>query len=190
MKLRIFISLVIIIFNLKAFGSDLDYQKNYCVGYFEELYWSLDPIEEEQRRDLIKNFFNKNLSGSSQLDFDLFYDSNKKQFITDIKNNDVSKYAKVNYPNFEVIILDAYINLFKQGKNYCPAFWDNCEEESIKAFFDAARDYSNIWKGEENVISFLDENFINHQCSTFMRTSINQKDFISDLNVLIRELTN
>ena len=91
--------------------------------------------------------------------------------------------------NFEVIILDAYINLFKQGKNYCPAFWDNCEEESIKAFFDAARDYSNIWKGEENVISFLDDNFINHQCSTFMRTSINQKEFIFDLNILIKQLT-
>lgn len=78
MKLRMFLSLMIILFNLKAFGSDLDYQKNYCVGYFEELYWSLDPIEEEQRRDLIKDFFNKNLPGSSQLDFDLFYDSKKK----------------------------------------------------------------------------------------------------------------
>ena len=104
-----FLFLIVILFNLKAFGSDLDYQKNYCVGYFEELYWSLDPIDEEKTRELIKDFFNKNLPGSSQLDFDLFYDSKKKQFITDIENNDVSKYAKVNYPNFEVIILDAYI---------------------------------------------------------------------------------
>ena len=85
--LRMFLFLIVILFNLKAFGSDHDYQKNYCVGYFEELYWSLDPIEEEQRRDLIKDFFNKNLPGSSQLDFDLFYDSKKKQFITDIENN-------------------------------------------------------------------------------------------------------
>ena len=82
MKLRILLSLIIILFNLKAFGSDLDYQKNYCVGYFEELYWSLDPIEEEERRDLIKNFFNKNLSGSSHLDFDLFYDSKKNNLLT------------------------------------------------------------------------------------------------------------
>tara|TARA_B100000965_G_C19462822_1_gene700502 strand:- start:419 stop:994 length:576 start_codon:yes stop_codon:yes gene_type:complete len=189
MKLRILLSFILVSFHSTGWGSDLNHKKNYCVGYFEELYWSLDPIEEEEIRKLIKNFFNKNLPGSSQLDFDLFYDSKTKQFIPEWENIDTSKYIKVNYPNFEIIILDAYINLFKEGENYCPAFWDNCEEDSLNSFFKAAEEYSDIWRGEENVISFLDDNFLNHQCSSYLRTSINQKEFISDINILIKELT-
>ena len=39
----------------------------------------------------------------------------KKQFINESHLKDLSQYIKVNYPNFEIIILDAYINLFMQG---------------------------------------------------------------------------
>ena len=33
--------------------------EDYCIGYFEEVYWVLDPIEEEEVRDEIINFFNE-----------------------------------------------------------------------------------------------------------------------------------
>ena len=40
--------------------------EDYCIGYFEEVYWVLDPIEEEEVRDeiidfLMKNFLNLSL---------------------------------------------------------------------------------------------------------------------------------
>jgi len=33
---------------LNIFANELS--KDYCIGYFEEVYWSLDPIEEEETR--------------------------------------------------------------------------------------------------------------------------------------------
>lgn len=162
---------------------------DYCVGYFEEVYWSLDPIEDEMIRDNISNFFNNNFLGAEKLNYDLYYDSETKQFIQENTQVDKSKFIKVNYPNFEIMILDAYINLFMEGANYCPAFWNSCTEESLKYFFDAATDFSSSWKGEENVIDFLTQDFLNHQCIFFIRTSIDKESFIDDLNILIYQLT-
>ena len=168
----------------------MESKKDYCIGFFEELYWSLDSIEEEDTRNKIKDYFNQNFAGANQLEFELLYDSKTRQFIYNRKDIEINKYLKVNYPNFEIIILDAYINLFTQGKNYCPAFWYNCEEKSLNNFFEAAKDFSKIWIGENDVLKFLENNLPKHRCSSFLRTSINQKDFISDLNILIKELTN
>ncbi len=181
--------LILFLISLKAWSFDQKYLKDYCVGYFEELYWALDPIEEDDTRNQIKNFFNQKYPGSDQLDFDLFYNSKTKQFITNWKNIDSSKYVKVNYPNFEIIILDAYINLFTAGNSFCPAFWNNCTEESLDYFFKAAEDFSDDWKGEKNVLFFLEDTLSVHHCSTYLRTSIDKKKFISDLNILIKELT-
>ena len=41
---------------LNIFANELS--KDYCIGYFEEVYWSLDPIEEEETRMNITSFFN------------------------------------------------------------------------------------------------------------------------------------
>mgnify|MGYP001372686336 CR=1 FL=1 len=190
--MKIFKNLILFILILigeNLWSLDQEYQRDYCVGYFEELYWALDTIEEDETRNLIEDFFNQKYIGADQLDFDLFYDTKIKQFITQTQNIDTSKYKKVNYPNFEIIILDAYINLFVADKNFCPAFWGNCKEEQLDYFFMAAEDFSNNWKGEEKALFFLEENLYNHHCSIFLRTSINQKKFISDLNILIKELT-
>ena len=39
--------------------------EDYCIGYFEEVYWVLDPIEEEEVRNKIINFFNEKREKSS-----------------------------------------------------------------------------------------------------------------------------
>jgi hypothetical protein len=96
----------------------------------------LDPIEEIETRDQIILFFNENFEGAKVLNYDLYYDSQSKQFLTDLNGVDISQYKKVNYPNFEILVLDAYINLFKgDGTNYCPAFWNDCSEQSLNSFF-------------------------------------------------------
>ena len=116
--------------------------------------------------------------------------SKSKQFLIDLDGLDISKYKKVNYPNFEILVLDAYINLFKgDGINYCPAFWDNCSEDSLKSFFQASEDFSRSWSGEENVMKFLTDHFVNHHCTMYLDTSIDQKTFISVLNILINVLS-
>ena len=163
--------------------------QDYCIGYFEEVYWVLDPIEEEEVRDEIINFFNENFPQSNTLNFNLYYSSSIKQFIFDDQKKDLSQFIRVNYPNFEIILLDAYINLFTQGDNYCPAFWNNCSEESLDSFFSGAKEFSDTWRGEENVLSFLENDFINNQCISLLNTKIDRTQFIADLNVLIRELT-
>ena len=167
-----------------------EFSKNYCVGYLEEVYWSLDPIEEEGTRIQIVDFFNDYFEGAEKLNFDLYYNSKKKQFIDKSPSENLSQYIKVNYPNFEIIILDAYINLFTEGDNFCPAFWNNCSEESINSFFQATVDFSNSWSGEENVIDFLENNFVKHRCVAYLKTSIDKENFIKDLNILIEQLTN
>ena len=168
--------------------SDAFFQ-DYCIGYFEEVDWVLDPIEEEEVRDEIINFFNENFPQSNTLNFNLYYSSSIKQFIFDDQKKDLSQFIRVNYPNFEIILLDAYINLFTQGDNYCPAFWNNCSEESLDSFFSGAKEFSDTWRGEENVLSFLENDFINNQCISLLNTKIDRTQFIADLNILIKELT-
>ena len=187
-----YIKLLIFIFTIltssKLFSNSLD--QDYCVGYLEEVYWSLDPIEENETRDQIILFFNENFEGAKVLNYDLYYDSQSKQFLTDLNGVDISQYKKVNYPNFEILVLDAYINLFKgDGTNFCPAFWSDCSEESLNSFFQASEDFSQSWNGEENVMKFLTNHFINHHCTMYLDSSVDQKTFVTDLNILINELT-
>ena len=47
--------------------------EDYCIGYFEEVYWVLDPIEEEEVRGKIINFFNEKFPQSESLNFNLYY---------------------------------------------------------------------------------------------------------------------
>ena len=76
-----------------------------------------------------------------------------------------------------------------EGDNYCPAFWNNCSEESLNSFFQATIDFSNTWTGEENVIDFLENNFKDHKCIAYLKTSIEKEKFTKDLNILIDQLT-
>ena len=157
---KIYLSVIIFIVNLNFYSNLYSSDQDYCVGYLEEVYWSLDPIEEIETRNQIILFFNENFEGAKALNYDLYYDSLSKQFLTDLSDVDVSQYKKVNYPNFEILVLDAYINLFKgDGTNYCPAFWNNCSEESLNSFFQASEDFSKTWSGEENVLNFLNDYF-------------------------------
>ena len=188
MFLKLFIFIFTILISSKLFSNSLD--QDYCVGYLEEVYWSLDPIEEIETRDQIILFFNENFEGAKGLNYDLYYDSQSKQFLTDLNGIDISQYKKVNYPNFEILVLDAYINLFKgDGTNYCPAFWNDCSEQSLNSFFQASEDFSKTWGGEENVLNFLNDFFLGHHCTMYFDKSIDQGIFITDLNILIRELT-
>ena len=164
--------------------------EDYCIGYFEEVYWVLDPIEEEEVRNKIINFFNEKFPQSKTLNFNLYYNTSTRQFIFDDQNTGHTQFIEVNYPNFEIMLLDTYISLFTQGDNYCPAFWNNCSEESLDSFFSGAKEFSDTWKGEENVLSFLENDFINNQCIALLNTEIDRTQFIADLNILIRELTN
>ena len=79
--------------------------EDYCIGYFEEVYWVLDPIEEEEVRNKIINFFNEKFPQSNSLNFNLYYNSSTWQFIFDDQNTDHSQFIEVNYPNFEIILL-------------------------------------------------------------------------------------
>ena len=188
--LKIYFLIITFIINQSFYHNLYSSDQDYCVGYLEEVYWSLDPIEEIEVRERIIKFFDDNFEGAENLNYDLYYDSKSKQFLIDLDGVDISKYKKVNYPNFEILVLDAYINLFKgDGINYCPAFWDNCSEESLKSFFQASEDFSRSWSGEENAMKFLTDHFVNHHCTMYLDTSIDQKTFISDLNILINELT-
>jgi hypothetical protein len=171
-------------FTFSSYAGNLN--KDFCIGYLEEVYWALDPIEVEEKRENIVQFFNENYAGASLLNFDLYYDPSQRQFVNSPSDNLI----KVNYPNFEIMILDAYINLFTDSdQNYCPAFWDDCSEESLKSFFHGASDFSNQWVGEDRVIEYLDTDFKNHQCTQYLNTSINETEFIPNLNILIKELT-
>ena len=183
-----FLNLIFVFFWCLSIKAD-DSTHDYCIGYFEEVYWSLDTIEEEEVRDQIVNFFDEYFSHSKILNFNLYYNSSTRQFIFDDQNTDYSQFIEVNYPNFEIMLLDAYINLFTQGDNYCPAFWNDCPEESLVSFFSGAKEFSDTWKGEENVLSFLENDFINNQCISLLNTDIDRTQFIADLNILIKELT-
>jgi hypothetical protein len=71
-----------------------------------------------------------------------------------IKTQTIDQFIKVNYPNFEIILLDTYINLFTQGDNYCPAFWNDCSEESLDSFFSGAEEFSDTWEGRGECFKF------------------------------------
>ena len=186
--MKIILNIIFVFFWCLAVKSD-DLSHDYCIGYFEEVYWALDTIEEEEDRIQIANFFSKQFVGANQLDFDLYYKSSIKQFIIDNNNVDRSQFIKVNYPNFEIMLLDSYIDLFKKDENYCPDFWNDCSEESLNNFFLGAKEFSNTWTNDGNVLEFLENDFIYNQCIPLLRTNIDRVKFIKNLNILIRELT-
>ncbi len=82
MNLKSLILIVAFLIPLKLLSDSLD--QDYCVGYLEEVYWSLDPIEEVEIREKIIEFFNDNFEGAKNLDYDLYYDSQSKQFLIDL----------------------------------------------------------------------------------------------------------
>ena len=56
---------------------------------------------------------------------------------------------------------------------------------------DANQYYEKKYKkyNEDNVLSFLQNDFINNQCISLLNTEIDRTQFIADLNILIKELT-
>ena len=48
------------IINLSFYQNLYSSDQDYCVGYLEEVYWSLDPIEEIEIRERIIKFFDDN----------------------------------------------------------------------------------------------------------------------------------
>ena len=187
-KLLILLGFVLIQ-NTPLQASEDTYLRDYCSGYLEEVYWTLDPLEEEPTRGEIIQFFEGAFPNARDLNFDLYYSSQERQFLENLEGADLSSYNKVNYPNFEVILLDAYLNVMLQGgKDYCPAFWDDCSEQSLQTFFLAAEDFSQSWQGEESVLSFLQTDFSQNQCFTLLQTDIDQQSFTQKLNLLIEKL--
>ena len=71
MHLKLFIFIFTILISSKLFSNSLD--QDYCVGYLEEVYWSLDPIEEIETRDQIILFFNENFEGAKGLNLSLIH---------------------------------------------------------------------------------------------------------------------
>ena len=37
-------------FTFSSYAGNLN--KDFCIGYLEEVYWALDPIEEEEKREI------------------------------------------------------------------------------------------------------------------------------------------
>jgi hypothetical protein len=165
--------------------------QDYCSGYLSEVYGTLDPIEDTLIRSNIEKFFDQNFDYTNYLNYDLYYDNKKKKFITNSNNLDLSDYKKVNYPNFEIIILNAHIQnvIFNNPNgNYCPAFGDNCKSNSIDLYFKAAEDFSTSWNNYTNPIDYLNYDFKNNQCYDLLNTNISKNNFISDLNLYIQIL--
>ena len=82
MNLKPLILIVAFLIPSKLLSNSLD--QDYCVGYLEEVYWSLDPIEEIEVRERIIKFFDDNFEGAENLNYDLYYDSKSKQFLIDL----------------------------------------------------------------------------------------------------------
>ena len=89
---KIYFLIITFIINLSFYQSLYSSDQDYCVGYLEEVYWSLDPIEEIEVRERIIKFFNDNFEGAENLNYDLYYDSQSKQFLIDLEGVDISKY--------------------------------------------------------------------------------------------------
>ena len=179
----------IVLKNIPLNASEDTYLRDYCSGYLEEVYWTLDPLEEEPARGEIIQFFQEAFPNAEDLNFDLYYSSQERQFLESLEGVDPNSYSKVNYPNFEVILLDAYLEVMLEGdKDYCPAFWDNCSEQSLQTFFLAVEDFSQSWQGEESVLTFLQNDFSQNQCFALLQTDIDQQSFTQKLNLLIEKL--
>ena len=166
-------------------------QHDYCAGYLSELYGTLDTITDILIISEIEKFFDQNFQNTKYLNYNLYYDVNKGQFNTSYDNQYPADYKKINYPNFEIIILNAHINNFISNNphgNYCPAFGENCKSSSIDLYFIAAEDFSKSWNKHTNPYDYLNNEFRHNQCFKFLNTSINKKQFILDLNKLIKIL--
>ena len=61
---KIYFLITTFIINLSFYHNLYSSDQDYCVGYLEEVYWSLDPIEEVEIREKIIEFFNENFEGS------------------------------------------------------------------------------------------------------------------------------
>lgn len=183
-----------LLFDINVISSQEIHDKNYqdyCSGYLSEVYGTLDPIEDPLMRSNIEKFFDQNFDNTNQLNYDLYYDMNKKKFITNFKILDLSDYKKVNYPNFEIIILNAHIKniIFNNPHgNYCPAFGNNCKSNSIDLYFKAAEDFSKSWNSYTHPIDYLNYDFKYNQCYNLLNTNISKNEFISDLNLYIQIL--
>lgn len=187
-KLLILLSFIILK-NASLYASEDTYLRDYCSGYLEEVYWTLDPLEEEPARGEIVQFFEETFPSANDLNFDLYYSPQERQFLENLEGVDLSSYTKVNYPSFEVILLDAYLEVMLEGgKDYCPAFWDDCSEQSLQTFFLAAEDFSQSWQGEGDVLTFLQNDFSHNQCYALLQADIKQQNFTQKLNLLIEKL--
>ena len=195
-KLSHFKSFVIcyLLFGISALSSQEIYNKSnqdYCSGYLSEVYGTLDPIEDPLIRSNIEDFFAQSFDNTDHLNYDLHYDINKRIFITNSKNLDLTDYKIVNYPNFEIIILNAHIKnvIFNNPHgNYCPAFGENCKSNSIDLYFKAAEDFSKSWNNYTHPIDYLNYDFKYNQCYDLLNTNISKNNFISDLNLYIQIL--
>ena len=183
-----------LLFSISALSSQEIYDKSnqdYCSGYLSEVYGTLDPIEDPLIRSNIEDFFAQSFDNTDHLNYDLHYDINKRIFITNSKNLDLTDYKIVNYPNFEIIILNAHIKnvIFNNPHgNYCPAFGENCKSNSIDLYFKAAEDFSKSWNNYTHPIDYLNYDFKYNQCYDLLNTNISKNNFISDLNLYIQIL--
>ena len=184
-----FLFALILFFKINILFTNEHFNNEYCSGYLGEVYFSLDAIEDDHIRHNVEIFFNDNFRDSEDLNYDLYYNQKIGQFLKNINDINVKDYKIINYPNFEIIILNAYIkSIYLNGdnKSNCPSFGYNCSDKSLSNYFDAAEDFS--WRGEANVINFLKKDFIKNKCFILLSEDIKKNKFVSDLNFLIKLL--
>ena len=173
---------------MSAKADNADNLHDYCSGYLSEIYGALDAIDDPLIRSNIEIFFNENFENAKYLNYDLYYDINLGQFVIDPDKQDLKKLKKTNYPNFEIMILNSYINDFLLDSpkgNFCPSFGDNCSESSFELYFKAAEDFSKSWGFHDNPYDFLHNEFRSNQCYSYLNTEIEKSSFTKNLNVLI-----
>ena len=188
MKILLVIFLLLLANSTRADENTHKKLHDYCSGYLSEIYRALDTIEDHSIISNIEFFFNENFKKAKYLNYDLYYDSNLSQFVINQQHRDLKKFKKINYPNFEIIILNSYINDFllnSPKKNFCPSFGDNCSESSFKHYFKAAEDFSKSWSSYDSSYNFLNNEFKKNQCYPYLNTEIEQISFTKNLNILI-----
>ena len=166
MKILLIISVLLAVNSINADEESKQNQHDYCSGYLSEVYGALDAIEDSVTKLKVENFFNENFEDAKQLNYNLYYDINIGKFIINYQKQDLTKYQKTNYPNFEIIILHSYINYFLLDSphgNFCPSFGDDCSESSFKSYFNAAEDFSKNWNSHDSPYDFLHNEFKNNQ---------------------------
>ena len=142
-------------------------------------------------RSRIEVFFNNNFIKAKDLNFNFYYDQNIGQFLINTDGIYLAKFKKINYPNFEIIILNSYIDNFLLNNphgNYCPAFGDDCDETSIDLYFRAAEDFSQSWNKYEDPYDYLSNDFRKNSCFELLHDNITKDDFLLKLNLLIKVL--